>query len=121
MILAALLLLQTAPAPVPADDIVVIGQRLQKNFKASVKFGKDGARCRISRSTGDVEIDRIGCTAIETCFPQYQSRYHATRDRAIRPDVRKVMQAALNQELSSCMSAQYKAGTAALAAKRKGA
>jgi hypothetical protein len=119
MILAAFLMVQAAaPAP-PADDIVVIGQRLQRDFKARVDFGKAGARCRVTKSTGDAAIDRIGCTALEVCFPQYRSRFDGTTDRAIRPDVRKVMREALNAELTSCVDAQHRTGVAALVAQRR--
>lgn len=120
MMLAALLLQAADPAPA-ADDIVVIGQRLQRDFKARVDFGKAGARCRVTRSTGDAAIDRIGCTAMEVCFPQYRSRFDGSEDRAIRPDVRKVMREALYAELTSCVAAQHKAGVVALVAERRGA
>jgi hypothetical protein len=89
MILAAFLMVQAAaPAP-PADDIVVIGQRLQRDFKARVDFGKAGARCRVTKSTGDAASDR------------------------------KVMREALNAELTSCVDAQHRTGVAALVAQRR--
>ncbi|WP_326525443.1 hypothetical protein [Sphingomonas sp.] len=120
MILALLLALQAAPAPAPADEVTVIGQRLEKDWSGRVRFTKSGTKCDIRKSTGDAEIDRIGCTAMERCFPQYQARYQAANDRAVRPDVKKVMQAALNQELTACVTSERKAGIAALAAKRRG-
>lgn len=120
MILAALLLLQATPAP-DAEEVVVLGQRLERTFKAGVRFGKDGARCKIAKSTGDAEIDRIGCRAMEVCFPPFQSRFEATRDRAIRPEVRKVMQSALNQELTACFKRERTDGIAALVARRRAA
>ncbi len=118
MILALLLLIQ-ATTPAPVDDIVVIGQRLQRDFKADVRFGKAGAACKIRKSTGDAEIDRIGCTAMTTCFPQYQSRYQGTGDRAIKPETRKVMRAALNGEFTRCVDRQHQALIAELAARRR--
>jgi hypothetical protein len=123
VILSTLLMLQAATAPLPIvnNDVVVIGQRLEKDFKANVKFDKNGPQCRVAKSTGDAEIDRIGCTALEVCFPQFQSRFEATRDRAIRPEVRKVMQGALNQELAGCFAGERTSGIAALAAKRRAA
>jgi len=122
VILAALLMLQAAPAPatIVEDEIVVIGRRLER-FKAEVKFGKDGPQCRIKIATGDAEIDRIGCTAMTTCFPQFQSRYQATNDRAISPKTRKVMQFALNGELTDCVTRQRKTLIAELVARRRAA
>ena len=118
MILLALLLLQAAPAP--ATDIAVIAARLDR-FKAGVKFRDDGPHCEIKTSTGDAEIDRIGCTATTTCFPQFQSRYQATNDRAIPQDTRKVMQSALTGELATCVARQRTTLIAELAAKRAAA
>jgi len=121
VILAILLALQAAPAPgVDAgDDIVVIGQRLQRDFRANLRFQADGPQCRVTRSTGDAELDRIGCAAMTTCFPQFQSRFQASGDRAISPKTRKVMQAALNAELTSCVTGQHKTLIADLRAKRR--
>lgn len=123
MIAAALFVLamQAAPAVDQASDVVAIGQRLEKGFKGGVKFDKNGAQCSIKTSTGDADIDRIGCGALEVCFPQFQSRFEATRDRAIRPEVRKVMQGALNQELAACFARERTSGIAALVAKRRAA
>ncbi len=114
MILAALLLLQVAPS---ADDVVVIASKLER-FRAQMVFAKSGAQCRIRTSTGDAAIDRIGCKAIEMCWPSYDSRMAATGDRAIKPSTRKIMRSALNDELRSCFTGQTKAGIAELAAKR---
>jgi hypothetical protein len=106
MILPLLLLLQAAPA---ADAVTVIAQRLDR-FRAQVAFGKAGSECRIN--------DRVGCAAIEVCYPSFESRMAATSDRAIRPATRKVMRAALNDELRTCFTNQSKAGIDALAAQR---
>ena len=120
MILAALLLLQAAPAA-DAHEVVVIGPRLERAFKANVRFRADGPQCKIGTSTGDAEIDRIGCRALEVCFPPFQSRFAATRDRAIKPSTRKVMQGALNQELTACFKRERTDGIAALVARRRAA
>ena len=118
MILALFLLVQTAPSPVPpTDEVVVIASKLDR-FRAQMAFGKSGPQCRIKTSTGDAEIDRIGCKAIEVCWPSYDSRMAATGDRAIKPATRRIMQSALNDDLRGCFAGQTKAGIAELAAKR---
>ncbi|WP_394653679.1 hypothetical protein [uncultured Sphingomonas sp.] len=113
MILAALLMLQAAPA---VDDGATIGARLQ-NWRGSLSDGT----CKTRKSTGDLQIDRIGCAAMERCVPQFESRYAGAQDRAIRPEVKKVMQAALNGELTKCIDSERKTGIAALVAQRAGA
>ena len=116
MILAALLMLQAA-APAPATDAVtVIGQRLH-DWRGTYKNGA----CTVRKSSGDAEIDRIGCTAMERCFPQFESRFQGTQDREVRREVKKVMIAALNADLTKCVESERKAGIAALAARRQGA
>ncbi len=109
MILAMLLMLQ-APA---TDAAATVGQRLS-TWRGALKDGT----CRTRTSTGDAEIDRIGCAAMERCTPQFESRYQGAQDRAIRPEVKKVMIAALNGELAKCVDSERKAGIAALVAKR---
>ena len=120
MIALAMLFAAQAAAAAPVDQVVVIGQRLDR-FRAQVAFGKSGPQCRIKVSTGDAEIDRVGCQAIEVCWPAFDSRMAATRDRAIKPSTRKIMQSALNDELRSCFAGQTKAGVAELAARRTAA
>lgn len=110
MILAALFLLQAAPS----DDIVVTAERL-KAFKASVT----DKGCKVRTSTGDPALDRIGCQAMQTCFPQFLSRYQATNERRLKSSTRKVMRAALNNELTQCVDSEHRRGIAALAAERK--
>ncbi|MES2337363.1 MAG: hypothetical protein V4537_04620 [Pseudomonadota bacterium] len=111
--LALLLMLQAAPA----SDVVVIANKLDR-FRAQMAYGKSGAQCRIKTSTGDAEIDAVGCKAIEVCWPSFDSRMAATDDRAIKPSTRKIMRSALNDELRGCFATQTKAGIAALTAKR---
>ncbi|MHA6723856.1 hypothetical protein [Sphingomonas sp. RS2018] len=113
MILALLLAQAAAGTPMPADAMV----RSLQNFRGVVR---DGGSCTVRRSTGDAEIDRIGCAAIETCMPQYQSRLAGSNDRAIQPGTRRVMQAALGAELSECLTGIHTRMAGELAARRKG-
>ncbi len=117
MMLAALLLLQAASATA-ADEVVVIGRRLD-SWEAKFRSGRKGKQCRVTRSTGDAEIDRIGCVAMEACMPIFQSRTAATNDRGIRPEVKKMMQTSLYAELTTCVKRERTAGIAALVARRK--
>lgn len=71
--IAALLLLAAQPAAAAAEpasaenDIVVIGRRVQK-IKFRLKLDKAGkVVCRITRSSGDPEIDSLACDAARPC------------------------------------------------------
>jgi hypothetical protein len=68
--IASLLLLAVQPAAAPTppeNDIVVIGQRVRK-VKFRIKLDKAGqAVCRITRSSGDPEIDSLACDAARPC------------------------------------------------------
>ncbi len=117
MILLALAL-QTVAAP-PADaqvteEIVVIGEKM-KAWRATVRFGKKGAECKIKVSTGDAAIDRIGCAAMEQCWPDVAARFEATRAKDVTAADRKTRTAALKQELGTCVMARREAAIAELA------
>jgi hypothetical protein len=70
----ALLLAAAQPAlaadvqPSPAEnDIVIIGQKVRK-IKFRIKLDKRGRTvCRITRSSGDPEIDRLACDTARPC------------------------------------------------------
>jgi hypothetical protein len=72
--IASLLLLAAQPvaaAGVPPsqaeNDIVVIGQRVRK-VKFRIRLDKAGRSvCRITRSSGDAEIDGLACDAARPC------------------------------------------------------
>jgi hypothetical protein len=70
----ALLLLAAQPAPAAdvrpvaaENDIVIIGQKVRK-LKFRLKLDKAGkVVCRITRSSGDAEIDGLACDAARPC------------------------------------------------------
>ena len=117
MILAILLALQVAPAPSPADDIVVIGQRLQR-WRAGITIRKGVMTCKTKQSTGDVAIDGIGCAAMKACWPVAQPRFEATRDTALSSDERKRIAAEANRDLGTCVGDKRQGLIADLATRR---
>jgi hypothetical protein len=72
--IAALLLLAGQPAvpasaapPAAENDIVVIGQKVRK-LKFRIRLDAAGkVVCRITRSSGDAEIDSLACAAARPC------------------------------------------------------
>jgi hypothetical protein len=77
MIIAGLMMLtaaQAGPAPVdslesqPSADIVVIGRRARAvRWDWRVDKGGRLTKCKITRSSGDKDIDQIGCEATRRC------------------------------------------------------
>lgn len=56
-----------APPAVGGNDIVVIGRKVRK-LKFRIKLDKAGkVACRITRSSGDPEIDRLACDTARPC------------------------------------------------------
>lgn len=67
MILALLLLAQSAPAETP-NDVVVTAQKLRRlRLATSVADGKI-AECHATVSSGDAGIDRAACEATAACY-----------------------------------------------------
>jgi hypothetical protein len=99
----ALLLAQAAPPPAPgADDIVVIGEKL-KGWKGRVSDTIGIHSCRTTQSTGDKEIDTIGCRVLTDCFvPMKPQMIAAARAAGRDAEKRKAAQAPLNAEMTAC-------------------
>jgi hypothetical protein len=123
VILASLLLLAAAsPIPPPEtaeQQIVVIGEKL-KRWTGSAQQ-KDGQWvCRTKRSTGDVEIDRIGCDAMNSCLNLMEpERLEIWKDKDKKR--RKLLYAAFYKDkLTPCVAERRSDGIAALAAQRAG-
>jgi hypothetical protein len=103
----ALLLAQAALAPSPLvspaeDEITVTGNRLNGwAGKVSDTFGI--RNCRTTKSTGDKEIDAIGCRVLTDCFLPMKPRMIGAAKAAGRDaEKRKAAQAPLNAELTEC-------------------
>lgn len=81
MLLTALALLNAqvaAPAP-PAppaaaqqQEILVVGERL-RNWRGRMSHRNGSDRCETIASSGDAEVDRIGCSAMAHCFAQHRT------------------------------------------------
>lgn len=76
MSLLIALALAQAPAvadPSPAEDIVVLAERLKKTRYVWSASDKSGAwklkTCKIKQSSGDKAVDAISCRAVELCLP----------------------------------------------------
>ncbi|WP_394270493.1 hypothetical protein [Qipengyuania sp.] len=124
MSVLAALALAAAPAAEPvalaADQIVVIGERL-KTWRGKWRTDKGAARCQTTKSTGDREIDAIGCSALEACVTPLIPRMQAiAASKAPRAERNRLMQAA-SQPIGPCLVERRGDGIAALAERRAGA
>ncbi|WP_120716913.1 hypothetical protein [Tsuneonella amylolytica] len=123
MILAAILLSATGPAAaaplaaVPDDEIVVMARKL-KTWRGSWGSKKGVFSCSTKRSTGDAEIDAIGCAAIDHCVRPRVPEFQAIADAKLPKAERNRRMNALSQSLLPCMDARHQSGIEALADRR---
>ncbi|HEY1125560.1 MAG TPA: hypothetical protein VGE65_07995 [Sphingobium sp.] len=74
--LALSLLLASAAAPsTPAEDEIVVIARKMQMIRVDIKAPKRNGqlvleRCRISRSSGDAELDAVPCAVTQACMAE---------------------------------------------------
>ena len=125
MILTALLLSAAAQAPAPPaapspqvqSDMVVLGGKLKK-FRTRVWSKGETMHCTTLKSTGDKELDAIGCTSASTCMSDLRPRLVASADRKLPAAERKRLKNAVGQEWYDCTMARRDALIAELAERR---
>lgn len=118
MIFAAALALGQVPVPDRVTEVTVIGQRLRA-WRGTVRSQGGKVACRTEKSSGDKEVDAIGCTALTTCSTPMEARLIAlAKDKALAPAARKAAQARINDELARCMTTKHDALIQALADRR---
>lgn len=99
----ALALQPAEPPPnVEVDrDIVVIGNKL-KDWRARIYERRGKMLCQTRTSSGDKEIDAIGCTAMATCLTELRPRLIASVGRKRPATERKALNAAAAKEFGTC-------------------
>ena len=104
-LLAVALITQSIPA-VPAetleDEVVVIGNKL-KAWRARVRKVDGQMRCAIVKSTGDRDVDLVGCNAMATCATQLEPQLQAVADRKLSRAARRTAQTQAESRLLPCM------------------
>jgi len=96
---------QTLPAPVTTEtenEIVVIGERLKK-WTGKYKIRGKKMRCSTKQSSGDREIDAIGCAAFKACATKLRSRINASDSKSLDKKTRKAMKVSIKRDLSTCV------------------
>jgi hypothetical protein len=89
------------PSPVQ-DDITVIGQRLTK-WIGKYEIRGSRMKCKTKSSTGDNEIDAIGCQSFETCASKLQTRIDASDVKDLDKPTRLAMKEAIKRDLHTCV------------------
>ena len=118
------LLLQAVPVPPPTppegEDVVVMARKLQ-HWRATISTDPFGTRCKTKQSTGDGEIDAIGCAAMTQCWPDTLARLRAAHARGVaKPDRARLEQEA-SDAFGACSKPKRAAMIDALAARRAAA
>jgi hypothetical protein len=99
----ALLLAAQAADPLPLqNDIVVIGEKL-KRWAANVREVDGKWKCTTKRSTGDAEIDKIGCDSMIHCYPPMKDRLVRLQNRSIAKSVRKAEAKLVSDDMTKCV------------------
>jgi len=120
VILLALALQAATPVPAPESDIVVIGRKLE-SWRSKLTSEKGRVSCVTKVSTGDAEIDAIGCAAMTACFPKSLPAFEATRAKGLSREERKRLMTVAEQSMISCVMPRRDTLVKELAARRHAA
>lgn len=103
MALATATISQAATPAVGEDEIVVMGQRLNR---WTGKYQIRGARrkCSTKTSSGDPEIDRVGCVAFLECADKYQELTNAGDAKGIDSATRSTLKQQLISSMKTCIA-----------------
>lgn len=123
IILPLLAQLQDVTAPpagtsaTPQDEIRVIGRKL-RDWRGAIRLGEHAAACITKRSTGDRDIDQIGCDAMTACVPMFEAELKDAYTRTTDKAVRERSAADITRRMTACFEAQHDMRITALADRR---
>ena len=83
----------------------MIGNKL-KAWRARVRSEEGQVRCAIVKSTGDTEVDAIGCRALLTCTTQIRPQLDAMTNRKLNRTARRAAQAQAEGRLGPCLTSE---------------
>lgn len=110
---------QVAAIPAAEPEITVMARKL-KNWRGHWQVRKGKVTCKTKRSTGDREIDAIGCAALMTCLGSYASELEAISDTKDDRKTKNAKVATIFGGAMPCVEAEHAKGIAALAERRAG-
>jgi hypothetical protein len=110
-----------------SDDIVVIARRLG-DWRGNWKPNDGNATCKTEITTGDSEIDEIGCGAMLYCAPLYQAEADAAANIAretgklrTREDSTRLARLPVFRKMTKCVLDRRKTAIRELVRRRKAA
>jgi hypothetical protein len=117
--LSALAGLQSAsPSPVAAsEEIRVLGERLG-TWRGRIRDRRGEMRCVTTTSSGDHDVDNIGCDAMIRCFGGHRQQILVLTQSRRPVSERRALQAAVNRDLGACFAHQHDTLIAELADRR---
>lgn len=105
ILMTALLVAQQAAITPEQTEIVVIGQRLSHwTGKYAIRGSK--LRCFTKSSSGDSDIDALGCRAFDYCADQLSPQIAATDEKSLSKAVRLSMKESVKRDLSTCVASK---------------
>lgn len=105
ILLTAFLVAQQAAIAPEQTEIVVIGQRLSHwTGKYAIRGSK--LRCSTKSSSGDRDIDALGCRAFDYCADQLAPQIAATDEKSLPKATRLTMKESVKRDLSTCVASK---------------
>lgn len=105
LLLAALLNVQDIPTAPDQAEIVVIGQRLA-HWTGTYKIRGSKLRCATKVSTGDRDVDALGCKAFEICADPLAPRIAKSDEKSLADEDRASLKAGIRRDLAACVDEQ---------------
>ena len=104
LLLATLLLVSAQDAP-PVEDspITVIARRLNA-WRGKFNIHDGAVSCVTKKSTGDKDIDAVGCDALTTCVVRFKDRIIASAERSTPAETRRQLGEAVNKDIVACLT-----------------
>ncbi|WP_010543332.1 hypothetical protein [Sphingomonas elodea] len=103
--------------PAAQEEIVVIGRKL-RDWRGKLDLSARGTRCLTKRSTGDREVDQIGCDAMMICVPKFEAELKAALNQSKDKASRERANADVSRRITLCFQTEHDRRSAALAERR---
>jgi hypothetical protein len=122
LLIATLALAAAQPeAEAPAEnEIEVVANRL-RNWRGTWRVRDGVVKCKTKRSTGDREIDTVGCDAMVTCMTPLAPKWQEIEDADLTKDEleRQLNGLLQSAKVSDCFDTAREQGINALVAARR--
>jgi hypothetical protein len=111
---------QAEPASETVDnnEIVVVGKKLDR-WRGEFSLRGEKFKCKTKRSSGDKQIDPLGCQAIKLCIVPLQSRLTESDNKALGTARQKELKKEIFDDLGACVKETRAKLVADLVAQKK--